>query len=75
MDVLICLAVLFYVYVGDKANYYLKYHVLGMRAEIYSNTLYYIMKRGFWSVFLGWATIPLSLLHYLLLGKRKKKDE
>ena len=57
-----------YAYAGDKANYYLKYHLLGVRAEIYGDTWDYIVSRGFWGLLLGWATIPLAILHNLFLG-------
>ena len=38
MDFLFIIFVLVYAYAGDQANYYLKYHIMGVRAEVYSNT-------------------------------------
>lgn len=58
-----------YIYAGDKAIYYLKYHFLGVRAEIYGDTGNYILSRFIWSVILGWAAIPIAVLHYLLTNK------
>ncbi len=52
-----------YLYAADKANRYCKYHLLNQRAEIYSDTGDYIMNRIIWAFILGWATIPIALLH------------
>ena len=52
-----------YIYFGDKAIYYIKYHILNTRAEIYGNTGDYIMGRIIWALLLGWAAIPLALIH------------
>lgn len=58
-----------YVFLGDKANYYLKYHILNTRAEIYGDTGDYILSRILWASVLGWATIPLDILHKLIFNK------
>lgn len=58
-----------YVFLGDKANYYLKYHILNTRAEIYGDTSDYILSRILWASVLGWATIPLAILHKLIFNK------
>lgn len=55
-----------YLYAGDKAIYYLKYHVLNTRAEIYNNTGDYVIGRIIWALILGWAAIPIALLHNVL---------
>ncbi|MBR6961234.1 hypothetical protein IKH79_00510 [Candidatus Saccharibacteria bacterium] len=60
---------LIYCYAGDKANDYLKYHILGRRAEIYSDTGNYLLSRAIWGALLGWATIPLALLHNIFFNK------
>jgi len=53
-----------YLYAGDKANYYCKYHLLNVRAEVYGNTGDYIVYRIGWAAILGVITIPIALLHY-----------
>lgn len=58
-----------YVFCGDKANYYLKYHILNTRAEIYGDTSDYIFSRILWAVALGWATIPFAIIHKLIFNK------
>ena len=58
-----------YIYAGVKAIYYLKYHILNTRAEIYSNTGDYIISRIIWALLLGWVAIPLALLHRVLTQK------
>ena len=64
MEALETIFILIYVYVGDKANYYLKQHLLNVEAEYYTNTGNYLLSRFIWAAILGWATIPLALLHY-----------
>jgi len=58
-----------YLYAGDKAIYYIKYHILNTRAEIYSNTGDYIIGRIIWAMLLGWAAIPIALLHNYVVNK------
>ena len=69
MDILFALLMLIYCYMGDKANYYLKYHLLGRRAEIYTDTNDYILSRIIWATLLGWVTIPLAFLHKIFLNR------
>lgn len=69
MSILDLIFILIYIFIGDKANYYLKYHLLGRRAEIYSDTGNYIVSRAIWATLLGWATIPIALLHKIFLNR------
>lgn len=69
MEFLSIIAILAYAYGGDKANYYLKYHVLGVQAEFYGDTGNYILSRFIWAVILGWATIPVALVHNYIIRK------
>lgn len=69
MDIFFLIFMAIYWYAGDKANYYLKYHLLGIRAEIYSDTNNYILSRIIWATLLGWGTIPLALLHKVFFNK------
>ena len=70
MEIFGIILTLVYIYAGDKANYYLKYHLLGVRAEVYGDTGNYITSRFIWGAILGWATIPIAVLHYLLTNKQ-----
>ena len=70
MEILSLILIVVYAYAGDRANYYLKTHVLGVRAEFYSDTGDYVMSRFIWAVILGWATIPIAILHNLLFNKQ-----
>lgn len=69
MEIFSIILILAYAYFGDKANYYLKYHILGVQAEIYGNTGNYIFLRFIWAVVLGWATIPIALAHNYIFRK------
>ena len=66
MESIICFV---YIFLGAKANSYLKYHILGVQAEIYSDTFSHILSKGIWGAFLGWATIPIAILHKILFNR------
>ena len=51
MEIFGIILTLVYIYAGDKANYYLKYHLLGVRAEVYGDTGNYITSRFIWARF------------------------
>jgi len=72
MEIFSLILILIYVYAGDKANYYLKYHLLGVQAEIYGNTGDYILSRFIWAAILGWATIPIAILHNTFIRKNNQ---
>ena len=63
------LIVAVYVYFGMRANDYLKYHLLNVRAEFYSSTMDHLMGKFVYALFLGWATIPIAILHNLLTSR------
>mgnify|MGYP007102026115 CR=1 FL=1 len=58
-----------YVYFGIRANDYLKYHLFNIRAEFYSSIMDHLAGKVVYAMFLGWATIPLAILHNLLFSK------
>ncbi len=60
-----------YCFLGDKANRYLKYHLLNVRAEFYSDTGKYILSRLIKGGLLGWITIPIAILHYCLFTPKR----
>lgn len=66
METVICLV---YIFLGAKANSYLKYHILGVQAEIYSDTFSHFLSKGIWGAFLGWITIPIAILHKILFNR------
>jgi len=70
MEILSWIVIGLYIYAGDKSIRYLKYHLLHVEAEIYTDTAKYITSRFIWSVILGWATIPIAAIHYLLTNKQ-----
>ena len=59
-----------YVFCGDRANYYLKYHLLNIRAEVHSDMNDYIISRIIYGGLFGWISIPLAILHSLFAGKK-----
>ena len=70
MELISIILILVYIYAGDKANYYLKYHLLNVRAEVYGDTGNYLMSRFIWGAILGWATIPIAVLHYFFTNRQ-----
>ncbi|WP_294147397.1 hypothetical protein [uncultured Selenomonas sp.] len=60
-----------YVFCGNMANNWFKYHIMGVRAEIYSDTGQHYFNKIFWAILLGWATIPLAIILSVLgIGKK-----
>ncbi len=62
-----------YAFLGDKANRYLKYHLLNVRAEFYTDTGQYLIRRIITGCLLGWITIPVAILHYLAFGSKNSE--
>ena len=58
-----------YLFFADHAIYYVKANIMGVRAEIYSNTGDYIVQRVIWAVIIGWAAIIIMLIHKTLFAK------
>lgn len=71
MDSLELIGLAIYVFCGNSANSYLKYHLLNQRVEIYRDTGTHIMSKIIWGLFLGWATIPIAILHYMIFNGGK----
>ena len=69
MEIIGLLLIGLYWYAGDQANQYLKYHILDVRAEFYGNWGDYMVERIIWATILGWATIPLALIHNYCFAK------
>lgn len=65
MEVILLLV---YLFAGDQANQYLKYHILNVRAEVYSDTNDFILSRLIWAGVLGWATVPIAILHKIFFN-------
>ena len=63
--------IIIYVFCGDKANYYLKYHLLNIRAEVHSDMNDYILGRIIWGGLLGWISIPLAIIHNIFSSKKE----
>ena len=72
--VLMFAVLVIYTYAGDTANYYLKYHLLNQRAEVYSDTGNYIVQRIIYAVILGWLTIPVALIYYYVKSNGKSDN-
>ena len=70
MDIILAIA---YLAGGYMSVRYLKRNLLGVEVEIYSNALNHFMSQCIWGVILGWATIPIALLHYLISAKQYKQ--
>ena len=68
----IILYVLFlvYAYFADKAIYYVKANIMGIRGEVvYGSLITYYGQRIVWAFVLGWAAIPIELIHKTFIAK------
>lgn len=57
--------IILYVFLGYKANQYLRRTLLGQVGVIYFSTSYYIIKEITFAAVLGIITIPLALIVFL----------
>jgi len=61
----------FYLYLGVQANDWIKYHLLGVRYEMYSDTSDFWIGKLLWALIFGMITIPLVfVLRMLGVGRR-----
>lgn len=51
-----------YIFCGDMANRFLKYHVFNVRAEYTSDMKNYIIQRACLGAVLGWISIPIAIV-------------
>ncbi len=62
-DFIFFILLLSYMYFADKAVYYVKVNLLGLRDEYYTDTINYIGRRAVFAFVMGWAAIPIALIH------------
>lgn len=74
LDFLGALLFFAYIYFGNMANNWFKYNVMGVRAEIYSDTGQHYLNKIIWATILGWISIPLAII-LSLAGVGKSKGE
>ncbi len=58
-----------YLYLGDKAIYYIKANIMNVRAEYYSDTIGYFGQRAIFAAMIGWAAIPIAFIHKNFISK------
>jgi len=60
--------ILLVVYVGSgyKANLWVKYHLMNVRAEYTTDVGNFYLSRIIWALLLGWISIPVMLIGKLL---------
>lgn len=53
-----------YAYFADQAISYVKANIMGIRGEVvYGSLITYYGQRIVWAFVLGWAAIPIALIH------------
>jgi hypothetical protein len=55
-----------YIYYGNKANNYCRYHLLGQEYMIYSDTGKHIVDQVITAFLLGWVSIPIMIIMKIL---------
>lgn len=69
-QIILYLAFFVYAYFADKAIYYIKTHILGQVGEVvYGSLIAYYGQRIVWAFVLGWAAIPIALIHKNFIAK------
>ena len=53
---------LLYMYLGYKANMYLRWALLGQQYIIYGDTGDFCLSQCMWGFLIGWFTIPLAII-------------
>lgn len=59
------LLIFLYIFIAFQANQYLRRHLLGQVAVIYSNTGYYYLKEISLAMVLGIITIPIAIIVFI----------
>lgn len=64
--------ILIYIAAGAAANTYIRHNIFGIQTVYVFSWENFIMDKFIWAVLLGWISIPVAILHVLVLGKSKK---
>lgn len=64
--VIFILLVILYIYLGDKANQFCKKHILHLETAYVYDIGAWISNRAIWGLLIGWITIPISIIMWLL---------
>lgn len=62
--------VIIYACIGSWGVKYFKREILGIVAE-FDTVMGLIIKPVFWGLALGWIAAPISLLHWLIIGRNR----
>lgn len=69
-QVILYLLFFVYVYFADQAISYVKANILGIQSElVYGSLITYYGQRIVWAFVLGWAAIPIALIHKTFFSK------
>lgn len=56
---------LLYMYLGYKANMYLRWTLLGQQFIIYGDVGNFYLSQYMWGFLIGWITIPLAIIVWI----------
>ena len=68
-DILMMLLIVVYLGFGYWAIQYIKVNIMGVTAEYYTDTISFYGQRLIFAAMLGWATIPIALIHKTFFAK------
>lgn len=68
-SIVFLVVVTIYIYAGNEAINYIKVNIMGVRAEIYNDTIGYYGQKIFMAAAFGWAAIPIALIHKNFIAK------
>ena len=68
-DILLPILTVLYLGFGYWAVQYVKVNIMGVTAEYYTDTIAFYGQRLFFAALLGWAAIPIALIHKNFIAK------
>ena len=68
-EILMWLIIAIYLGFGYWAVQYIKVNIMGITAEYYTDTIAFYGQRLFFAALLGWAAIPIALIHKNFIAK------
>ena len=61
--------IILYLYFGYTSINYIKANLMGVRAEVYTDTIAYYGQKLCMAALFGWAAIPIAFIHKNFIAK------
>lgn len=72
MDIVFLIIFMFYLYAGAKANSFIKHNIFHLQTALIFDLRRFVIDKIIMSLFLGWISIPLALILYVIgVGRQR----